>query len=95
MLNELHAEYREQGLTILAISDEDAETVAPFAAEHEVSYTSLVGGDETFAEYGALGLPTAYLVDGEGRIIETYFGPKPRRVLENKIRELLELPPPI
>ena len=93
MLNELHEGYRDQGLTILAISDEGADIVAPFAEEHGVAYTNLVGGDETFVEYGALGLPTAYLVDGDGRIVETYFGPKPKRVLEKKIRELLDLPP--
>jgi len=93
MLNEFHEAYRDQGLTILAISDESTDIVAPFAEEHGVSYTNLVGGDAIFVEYGALGLPTAYLVDRDGRIVETYFGPKPRRVLEQKIRELLELPP--
>ena len=40
-----------------------------------------------------LGLPTAYLIDREGRIVKTFFGPKPRKVLEAKIRELLSLPP--
>ena len=45
---------------------------------------NLVGGEETFVEYGAPALPTAYLLDGEGRIVETYVGPKPRKVLEKK-----------
>jgi thiol-disulfide isomerase/thioredoxin len=93
MLNELHEGYRDQGLTILAISDEDAEIVAPFAEEYKVAYTNLVGGDEIFTEYGAPALPTAYLLDRDGRIVETFVGPKPKKVLEKKIRELLELPP--
>ena len=93
MLNELHEGYRDQGLTILAISDEDADIVGPFAEEYGVNYTNLVGGEDTFVEYGAPALPTAYLLDGEGRIVETYVGPKPKKVLEKKIRELLELPP--
>ena len=36
-----------------------------------------------------LGLPAAYLVDGEGRVVESFFGPKPRRVLVEKIESLL------
>ena len=38
-----------------------------------------------------LGLPTAFLLDGEGRIVKQYFGPKPRKKLEASIRELLGL----
>jgi len=93
MLKELHEEYREAGLTILAISDEDADIVRPFAEKHGIPYTNLVQGDEVFTKYGALGLPTAYLVDADGRIVEEYFGPKPHAVLDGRIRELLELPP--
>jgi thiol-disulfide isomerase/thioredoxin len=93
MLKELHEEYADAGLTILAISDEEADIVAPFAEEHGITYTNLVDGFEVFSEYGALGLPTAYLVDADGKIVEEYFGPKPREVLERRIRELLELPP--
>jgi thiol-disulfide isomerase/thioredoxin len=93
MLKELHEGYSDNGLTILAISDEDADIVRPFAEKHEIGYTNLVGGEEIFMKYRALGLPTAYLVDGQGKIVETFFGPKPRSVLEKRIRELLELPP--
>ena len=93
MLKELHAGYEAEGLTILAISDEDADVVRPFAEKHAIGYTNLVDGVKIFEQYGALGLPTAYLVDADGRIVETYFGPKPRAVLEKRIRELLELPP--
>lgn len=93
MLKELHDGYSGNGLTILAISDEDAEIVRPFAEKHEIGYTNLVEGEEIFGKYGALALPTAYLVDGEGKIVETFLGPKPKDVLEKRIRELLDLPP--
>ena len=95
MLNDLHATYGEQGLTILAISDPDegADVVGPFAKEHETIYVNLLGTDEIYSQYQVFGMPTAYLVDGEGRIVEMFVGAKPRKVLEGKIRALLELPP--
>lgn len=95
MLNELHETYGSDGLLILAISDvnEDASVVQPFVDEHGVLYPNLVGSEQVSTDYEVLGLPTAFLIDREGRIVETFFGPKPRRILEKRIRELLELPP--
>ena len=95
MLNELHAAYAAEGLEILAISDvdEDADIVQPFVDEHGVEYRNLIGNADVSSEYKVYGLPTAFLVDGEGKIVKTFFGPKPRKPLERLIRELLELPP--
>ena len=85
--------YREQGLTILAISDENTAVIRKFVTAHEIPYPNLVGNDELSLQYGVYGLPKAVLVDGEGRIVESFMGPKPRKILEAKIRELLELEP--
>ena len=93
MLNELHETYASEGLRILAISDENAGTIREFVEEYDVAYQNLVGSPEIFEEYGALGLPTAFLIDGDGKIVDLYFGPKPRKSLESKIRKLLNLPP--
>ena len=93
MLKELHAEYGDQGLAIISIADETADELQPFVDEHDIDYVNLVGNEQVNLAYGVLGLPTAYLVDREGRIVEFFVGAKPRRILEEKIRELLELPP--
>jgi peroxiredoxin len=93
MLNELHQTYRDQGLTILAISDEKADVVRDFAEEIGMVYTNLIDPGEVSEAYRVLGLPTAFLIDQDGRIIDSYMGPKPRKMLEKQIRELLDLPP--
>ena len=93
MLNELQASYGDQGFQILAISDEDQEVIADFVEEYGVQYTNLVGTEELSELYGVLGLPAAYLVDREGKIVDTFLGPKPRRVLVKKIEALLEASP--
>ncbi len=93
MLNELQAEYRDQGLLILAITDEEAGVVREFVQEHGVEYLNLIGTGEIAEAYGVLGLPAAYLVDAEGQLVKTFLGPKPRRVLVEQIEALLDDPP--
>lgn len=93
MLQRLHETYGEQGLTVLAISDESAEVVRDFVQDKGIAYTNLIDPGEVAEEYVVLGLPTGFLIDRDGRIVERFIGPKPGKVLERRIRELLELPP--
>jgi thiol-disulfide isomerase/thioredoxin len=93
MLNELQASYGPQGFQILAISDEEADVIRDFVKDHEVEYLNLLGTEEVVEAFGVLGLPAAYLVDGEGRVVESFLGPKPRRVLVEKIESLLAAQP--
>ena len=93
MLNALHDTYGEQGLEIIAVTDESVELVEAFLEEYEIKYSNLIGTPEDAMIYEVMGLPTAFLIDREGRIVDDFFGPKPKSVLERKIRELLELPP--
>ena len=95
MLNQLQADYGDQGLLVLAITDEESEIVRDFVEEHGVEYTNLIGTTEVAEAYGVLGLPAAYLVDAEGRLVKTFLGPKPRRVLVEQIEALLENSPSI
>ena len=90
MLNELQASYGERGFQILAISDEEEQLIREFVEEHGVEYTNLIGTEEVAEAYGVLGLPAAYLLDGEGRVVESFIGPKPRSVLAKKIEALLD-----
>jgi peroxiredoxin len=90
MLNDLHDAYASAGLEIFAISDEGDDVIREFVKDYEIRYTNLLGTVEVSEEYGVLGLPTAYLVDSEGRIVESFVGPKPRKVLTEKILALLD-----
>jgi len=92
-LKKLQETYGEQGFTIVAISDENAEIVRDFVEQREIGYVNLVDPGEATAKYGVVSLPTAFLVDREGNIVEEFRGVKPQRILEAKLRELLGLPP--
>jgi len=92
MFKELHEKYGPRGFKLIAISmdDEGAEVVRPFVQEMEIPYTNLIGNAEVEAGFGPIvGYPMAFLIDRDGKIVKTFVGAKPRRVLEDKIQELL------
>ncbi len=96
MMNELQQTYGDAGFRILAISEESAEIVSDFVKVKPMDYTNLVGPDryeEIATQYGVFSLPTAFLVDGEGRVVLDFRGTKSRKALEGKIRELLGMQP--
>lgn len=93
MFNELYASYKDRGFTILAVSDESPAVLREFVARHQIPYPNLVGNEEVSERFGVLALPMAFLVDGQGRIVKSFVGPKPRRVLEEAIEALLPPPP--
>jgi thiol-disulfide isomerase/thioredoxin len=93
MLNELQASYGDRGFQILAISEEEQAVIEEFMDQYGVAYLNLIGTEEVSEAYGVLGLPAAYLLDGDGRVVESFLGPKPRRVLVEKIEALLGATP--
>ena len=95
MLNELNRLYADAGLTIVGLSDEDMESVRAFVEQAKIGYTSLVDASDVAERYGVLGLPTAFLVDRDGHILEMYFGEKSRPELEKRIRTALGLDPSV
>lgn len=92
MFKDLHARYGAKGLTLIGIAmdDEGATVVDPFVRENQMPYVNLIGNEDVASAWGPLrGLPTKFLVDKQGRIVDTFFGPVPRSVLEKKIESLL------
>jgi thiol-disulfide isomerase/thioredoxin len=92
MFKEFQEQFGPDGFTLLAISmDDDGELVQEFVAEHDIPYPNLLGNAEIEETFGPIvGYPMAFLLDRDGTIIETFVGAKPRNVLEEKIRQLLE-----
>ena len=90
---ELYRTYGDKGFMILAISmdgEEAKKILPPFVERYKIPYTNIIGNDDVAQAFGGVvGLPTTFLVDREGRIVETFVGGVPKEVFEKKIRELL------
>ena len=92
MFKDLHALYGAKGFTLvgIAMDDEGVPKVKPFVEEEKLPYVTLIG-DEAVAESfgGIVGFPSAFLIDREGRIVDSWVGAVPRAVLEKRIQSLL------
>ncbi len=91
-LMRLQARYEKNGFKIIGISldVQGASVVAPFVKKHGVNYTILLGDDEAAGAFGGIiGLPTSFLIDRQGRIVERFVGVRDNATYENVIRTLL------
>jgi|CXWL01.1.fsa_nt_gi thiol-disulfide isomerase/thioredoxin len=63
---------------VLGVSmDEDTAAVAPFAKAHKINYPIIVTGTERPpAGWPVPGLPSAFLINRDGKILKRYFGSK-------------------
>lgn len=69
-LTAVAGEYSDADVHFVGINHADRRPAAQaFSAQHAMSYSSVVdNAGDMLAEYGALGLPTTYVIDRSGRI---------------------------
>lgn len=87
----LQKKYGPQSLQIIGISmDDDAAPVKTFARDFAINYPVVLGDAELAQSYGGvLGLPVAFLIDREGRIVKRLDGDVKLQGLEWEISELM------
>lgn len=90
VLNEFWEAHRGDGVAVLGVSVDTGgrDTVAEFAAEHDVQYPVLLGDESLAREYGAIGYPTLYVVGRDGRIDSVHTGIVSREELEEALAAL-------
>jgi thiol-disulfide isomerase/thioredoxin len=69
-LNELNAKYKAKGLNIIGISDEKQDVVDSFRKTLPMEYTvALDDGGKLGEKFGITGIPQAFIVDKDGKIV--------------------------
>ncbi len=69
-LEALSKEFKDKGLVILAISDEDAATVNKYLAEHTYTYPILLDpGRKVNQLMGVNGIPKSFVYDRQGKLV--------------------------
>lgn len=80
--------------SVIGISmDENLAAVPPFVKEHMVTFPILYSDRTVSAAYAVRGLPAAFLIDGEGRIVRRWVGAVDVRAVENELLGLLDKKP--
>jgi len=68
-LDALYQKYKDRGLIVLAISDEDAAKVRPYIQEHNVSYPILLDpGRKVNEAFQVEGIPKSFVYDRNGKL---------------------------
>jgi peroxiredoxin len=79
-LDALYNQFRDRGLVILAISDEEAAKVKPFIAEKNISYPVLLDpGSKVNKEFVVEGIPKSFVYDREGKLVAQAIDMRTRR----------------
>lgn len=69
-LQALYEKYKDQGLLILAISDEEVAKVRPFIAERKISYPVMLDPERKVnGLFQVEGIPKSFVYDRDGRMV--------------------------
>jgi thiol-disulfide isomerase/thioredoxin len=89
---ELANRYKDR-LQIIGVSEDDdatPEEIREFAREEKINYPIVMGSNGISAEYGGVpALPTSFLVNTDGRVVQKHVGLFPTEVYDREIRALL------
>lgn len=92
-LVDLYSDLESEGLVILGIAvDQDGlEAVEPFAKKHEINYPIVLDPDQTLEPHfdGLYGLPTTYVIDPSGHIVQRVTGIFPTEKMKPELEEML------
>ncbi|GAB4406445.1 MAG: hypothetical protein OHK0032_01470 [Thermodesulfovibrionales bacterium] len=94
-LNNLYTALKDKGFVVVAISvDTSEKPVKSFVSEKRISFPVLMDKDKevAFDQYGVIGLPTSFLIDRKGVIVEKFMGEREWNSpdMKNKILRLLD-----
>jgi peroxiredoxin len=79
-LDSLYKQFKDQGLVILAISDEDADKVKPFIAQQKVTYPILLDpGRKVHELFEIEGIPKTFVYDRNGKLVAQSIDMRTRR----------------
>jgi thiol-disulfide isomerase/thioredoxin len=87
-LNEVYAKYKDKGLTIVGITNEDEATVKKFQEKIPMTYNVAINApQQLLQQFGVEGIPTAFLVDKSGKVV---WAGHPMELTESMIQKVLE-----
>lgn len=95
-LDRLSSALKDEGLVVLAVAiDASDKPVREFAAKNKIALTVLLDKEKEtfFDQYAGPTLPTTYLIDRNGTIVEKFTGLREwdSPDMKNKIQKLLEV----
>jgi thiol-disulfide isomerase/thioredoxin len=93
-LIDLQKKYKDQlAIVALATDEDDAALVKKFSQKAGINYRIGMSSDELRAAYGGIpALPTSFIIDPQGRVVQKHIGLNDPSIYELEVRALLGLP---
>ena len=93
-LVELQNKYKDQLQIIgLVVDDDDEDAIKKFVEQNDINYPVAIATEELRSNYGGIpALPTSFLLDAQGRVVQKHEGLRDPVLYEVEIRSLLGLP---
>jgi cytochrome c biogenesis protein CcmG/thiol:disulfide interchange protein DsbE len=93
-LVELQNKYKDRLQILgLVVYDDDQDAIKEFTEKFGINYPVALATDEIRVQYGGIAaLPTSFVLDAEGRIVQKHEGLRDPVLYETEIRSLLGLP---
>jgi peroxiredoxin len=86
VVEQLQREFRNQGLVVLAINLEDADTARVFMQQHGYTFKTLVDADRQVSQlYDIEALPTVLVIGRDGKIATRMVGARSKSTLSEAI----------
>jgi thiol-disulfide isomerase/thioredoxin len=93
-LVELQKKYQDRLQVIgLVVDDADEDAVRKFAKRYGINYPIAMATDEMRFQFGGVpALPTSFIIDPQGRVVQKHIGLRDPELYELEVRALLGLP---
>jgi thiol-disulfide isomerase/thioredoxin len=93
-LMELQNKYKDRLQILgLVVDDDDQDAIKDFVEKFGINYPVAIASDDVRLKYGGIAaLPTSFVLDAEGRIVQKHEGLRDPVLYETEIRSLLGLP---
>jgi len=91
-MEKLHQEFKDNGLVVLGINNEEKATVEKFVKENNITFPILMDSQgEVSKAYKVEAIPRVFLIDKEGKIVKDILGysPENEKILREAIEKLL------
>ncbi len=89
---EVYEQYKSKGFEIVGISldDEGWDVVKPFLQRYKINFPVVIDDGKLASAYGNIqAIPTSFLVDKNGTIVDVHVGLLRKEALEAKVKGLL------
>jgi len=82
---EVYAEYRDKGVLIVGVTDEEASVIEGFTADYGIEYPILLDRTGMFSDWGIEYIPTTFILDSNRNVVFQKVGPMTKDELISEI----------